>query len=138
MKAIKYILLTLPLIASAQFSINIGAVDVQDRTENGTIAWSIGYDQFIERTGFGLNVRYTGITTDNYYSLEANLKQRIINENVYRLDLGTLIGYNLDDFDVYPGITFKNSVRIDQGTWTDRDWETFSFIILCFRFASNE
>lgn len=112
-----YILFLFPIVLSAQFHINIGYVDIEDKKDKNPIAWNIGYDQYFKNFGAGINVRYTGITGDNYYSLESNIKHRIINEGKYRMDIGGVFGHNLDDKDFYTGATLNNSIRIDPGTW---------------------
>ena len=127
MKTIKYILLAIACLLSismgAQLHMNVGVVDIQDRMDGSTISWDVGYTQFFDRVGFGANVRYTGVMGDNYYTAELNLKQRVINEEVYRFDWGLGIGYNFDDYDVHPLATVRNSIRIDEGTWINIDFD---------------
>ncbi len=122
MKILKYILLLLPMLASAQLYLSAGAYDAQKRADGNTIAWKVGYDKFIGKIGLGALYRYSGGATDNFYSPEVIAKFRI-GERAYRLDLGGGAGMNLDTDEIYPLMTVRNSFRIGEGTWLAVDFE---------------
>lgn len=117
MKNILFTLLLIPFLGTSQAHITVGFVDIQDRMDGSTVAWSVGYTQFINRTGIGGNFRYTGFYGDNYYTGELHLKYRVIEEKLFRFELGAAGGYNFDDKDIHPLVTSKVAVRLDPGAW---------------------
>jgi hypothetical protein len=102
---------------SAQIHMEVGTLNVWDREDGDPVTWSIGYGQEIVH-GFILDaqIRYTGILWDTYYSPELYLKQRM-DIGDFMVEPGVGMGYNLDDWDIYPIIDTRLGVDIDDGIY---------------------
>lgn len=98
-------------------------MDVQDRMDGNVLAWDAGHSQFFNRIGFGVNFRSTQIMGDAYYTLEANVRYRAVDERIFRTEFTAGSGYNLDEHDMHPILGIRNSVRIDEGTWLTMDFD---------------
>lgn len=112
-----------PIIAFGQIHLMGGVVDIQDRMDGSALAWDAGYTQFLGKFGMGANFRSTQIMGDGYYTLEGNLKYRVVNERIYRMDISGGVGWNLDESDIHPVVGLRNAVRIDEGTWLTFDFD---------------
>ncbi|MBO0323510.1 hypothetical protein J0X14_14470 [Muricauda sp. CAU 1633] len=116
-------LILFPFLVSAQIHLNIGIVDIQDRLDGNTMAWDVGYSQFFERVGIGANFRSTQIKGDGYFTLEGNVRYRMVEERIYRSEISAGAGWNLDEHDIHPIVGLRNAVRIDEGTWLTVDFD---------------
>ena len=119
MKKIVLVLLLIPFFVKAQLHVGFGAVDVHERQDGYTIASQIGYTHFFNRIGAGANYRNTSIRGDIYYTLESQIRYRLANNPKYRMDIGFGAGYNLDDYDVHPLGSLRNSIKIYDNLWVD-------------------
>lgn len=122
----KKILLGLLLSSSAMFGqvhLNVGVVDIQNRMDGASLGWNVGYTKFFNRVGFGASYREASFYGDNYGTIELNIKQRVVDERIYRFEWGIGAGYNLDEFDVHPISYVRNSIRIDEGVWVNLDFD---------------
>lgn len=116
-------LLLFPIMAIGQLHLQIGVLDIQDRQDGSTLAWDVGYTQLFERVGIGANLRYSQMLWDTYYTAELNVKYRVVDEEVYRFEVGAGAGYNFDDIDIHPTVTVRNAIRVDEGTWLNFDFD---------------
>lgn len=125
MKKIVFILLFSSSLCFSQLHLNVGVVEIHNRKDGYTITSEIGYTYFKNKIGVGLNYRNTSVRGDIYDTFEIHSKYRFVNNKKYRFDIGFGGGFNIDEKDVHPIVTTRNSIRILDNLWLNINLDNF-------------
>lgn len=111
------LLLFVPIFASAQFHMGVGTMN-----EKQSIAWKVGYSEYVDWFGVNVAVRYTGYPGDTFYTLEHTVKAKTEN-NIHRIEFGFGTAYDFDRCHWHFVTTLRNSIKVEDGFWLNFDFD---------------